>query len=768
MEPEANSAYKLLEVPQPHSARRWSTPVLVIAAALAGLVLLLGDRPAGPRAGSLRPTNGTLLDEELEDGCTSMTDGMCEYLGCARWRGHTQCVDGHCVCKPGFCANEDGVCLDPHAPKCPADSGGTCYIFGCPSWRGPTSCVFGECICQEGCGTGFNGKCVAEGTCIKDTADTCRFLSCGRTRGPTRCELGKCVCRPGFCAKDNGAGYGVCMLEDHHGYLAEVVAVNKEHPGFPGAHAHVKTGLAFSGGGARALSNSMGAYRALEDLGLMKHVDAISSVSGGTWASSIYMFANGSKDEILGAATSPNELHMEVLGEDPAAMGKAMTTSCHDFMRKLLSESLPSADLWPLYVADTILKPFGLDSSSRFMAGSAADMERIKRLNPQLRDMNFLFPRADRPRVFIMGGTILAPLGYKAGPDNAVGLQMSPDFTGSPFHPGGSTMSYEPSELGAPEHLDGVWVGGGLVETFAFGGAAPQGQAGGEAVDLPPPVQPFTLSYAVGISSAAPSALLAKRGRYQFVVPKAKLWPVTSSIQEAMDFQLGDGGSMENQGLLPLLQRGAKKVAVWVSTYIRLSTSIDFCNVPADLDLEKVFAGPDTFAVAPMVSDKFGYPYQDSASWYTKNQVFDREELPPLLCELQKLKVAGKPAVHRSSHTVLPNSWWGIKGGYTVDIIYVYLDQIREFEDKLPADTRASLGPLNPQERTHWTSGEFANYPDYSTVLETGEMSEITRLTSREVNLLAAQSEYAVRQNEQLFREVLCPDGWPGFFCRHH
>ncbi len=35
----------------------------------------------------------------------------------------------------------------------------------------------------------------------------------------------------------------------------------------------------------------MGVLRALESLKLIPHVDAISSVSGGTWASSIYMFA---------------------------------------------------------------------------------------------------------------------------------------------------------------------------------------------------------------------------------------------------------------------------------------------------------------------------------------------------------------------------------------------------------------------------------------------------------------------------------------------
>ena len=55
--------------------------------------------------------------------------------------------------------------------------------------------------------------------------------------------------------------------------------------------ATIRTGVCFSGGGSRALSFTLGVLRALESLKLIPHVDAISSVSGGTWASAIYMFA---------------------------------------------------------------------------------------------------------------------------------------------------------------------------------------------------------------------------------------------------------------------------------------------------------------------------------------------------------------------------------------------------------------------------------------------------------------------------------------------
>ena len=71
-------------------------------------------------------------------------------------------------------------------------------------------------------------------------------------------------------------------------------------------------GLAISGGGARAYSATIGLYRGLRSLGLMESPRYISSISGGTWASSVYTFyARGAPgvaandDELLGGPPVP-------------------------------------------------------------------------------------------------------------------------------------------------------------------------------------------------------------------------------------------------------------------------------------------------------------------------------------------------------------------------------------------------------------------------------------------------------------------------------
>jgi len=277
------------------------------------------------------------------------------------------------------------------------------------------------------------------------------------------------------------------------------------------------------------------------------------------------------------------------------------------------------------------------------------------------------------------------------------------------------------------------------------------------------------LKKAVGISSVSPAAKWAKEGKMHFLLPEAHVWSVlpkksAKKVQQARMYSLGDGGNYENGGLLALLQRGVSKVSMWVSTFIPLAPSskrygqVDFCALAhlkmSERSWEDLLGDAQDFLVDPTLADKFGFPYTDPGNYYTHNQVFAKMDLPPILCEMQKLKKAGKPVVHRSRHKVLPNRWWGITGGHTVHLVVVYLEQCKEFEGRLPEETRSSLGPKDTADRTWKTSGELARFPYYKTQGQTRDPLEITKLTNREVNLLAAQSEYTVLQNAAIFRDL--------------
>jgi len=130
--------------------------------------------------------------------------------------------------------------------------------------------------------------------------------------------------------------------------------------------------------------------------------------------------------------------------------------------------------------------------------------------------------------------------------------------------------------------------------------------------------------------------------------------------------------------------------------------------------------------------------------YWSQNQVFAKADFFPILCKLWRLTKAGKPQVVRQQLPVQANAWWGIQGGWTVDIIFVLLDGSSEFDSLLPEETQREL--------KRGTMGKFPHFPSYKTIFET---MDLTALTNSQVNLLASLTEYSVMQNKHDFKDVL-------------
>eukprot|EP00927_Polykrikos_kofoidii_P005257 TRINITY_DN12095_c0_g2_i2.p1 TRINITY_DN12095_c0_g2~~TRINITY_DN12095_c0_g2_i2.p1 ORF type:complete len:621 (+),score=96.56 TRINITY_DN12095_c0_g2_i2:133-1995(+) len=571
----------------------------------------------------------------------------------------------------------------------------------------------------------------AGGTCpfSYDTGTSCYFFHCGDDHGPTHCVNYRCVCRTGFCSDD-----GFCILNTT-GLTARVVPVDSDRPVFPGPHGHVKTALCMSGGGARSLSIVAGSLRALEHLELMEHVDAISAVSGGAWAAAIYMFAKSSKTDLLGniqKPTDPSLLTMDVLDSKPPQLGAAVTQSMWEFLSQFRFHGRKETT-WIRFVAFSILKQFNLHQLDYFLAANESDVEQIRSVNPIMASQPFHIVQPNRPKVLVFGGTVLSGRGTSVDSDRVVTLQMSPDFVGIPFHPFGG-------EVGGDEI-----IGGGFVETFAFGGSEPRsgGQDGGDAVVVGPPRDPFSLADAVGISSCAPAPELAKLAHVVNLAPEALLWPVTPiEHQPAETVLLGDGGNMENAGLLAMLQRKSSRIAWLINTDVPLDGDIDFCKIV----FERGGWDPNGH-VTNQLTDKFGFPAESKVSILTHNQVFAENDFGDVLCGLQNQTTAGRPAVYKTNLGVLPNHYWGIEGNFDVDIIFVYNEVADDFIKQLPSDTQAAL--------QQDSSEPFKNFPWFKTTFQ--NKGELVKLTNRQVNLLAAHAEFAVMENKDTFAELFRP-----------
>lgn len=585
------------------------------------------------------------------------------------------------------------------------------------------------------------------------------LASCGDWRGPTTCSSSKCVCASGYCTSDSGSCWA-----NKGTFVADIVQVNSNSPTFPGKQGQIKNALTFSGGGSRSLALTMGALRALENLNLTSKVDAISSVSGGSWASSIYVFANESTTTLLGAPTDPTKLTMSVLNGNVPMMALGANYETVSRAQKLLLQGVSTAEVWVRLMATAILSPFGLDDLTKYMAPDQNTLNHILSLNPQLKASDFFVAQPGKPTL-VMGGTLDCPKGYVPSSASAVNLQISPDYSGSPFYAalgdGSGVASYD--KVGGDDTMmSNVLVGGGLVQSFAFGGSAPATTTAGTAVQVPAPIQPLSLAKAVAISSSAFGSGLTQafnvnsyatlftselNADAEAAQPSLVYWPVSdgtkvqaSALTSGLVYRTSDGQSSENTGLNAMLQRKAKNIVAFINTdtaMVAMSTT-NFCtNFPPN---------PIGMATSSLL-DKFGWAKNAplKSPWLSNNQVFQKAALQPLLCTLQTLRAQGKPAVALTSLEVMPNSFWGITGGYNVTVLWFLNDVTQNFVDLLPSDTQAQIAKGD--------DGAFAKFPVYSTTNQNN--GKFTFHTKAQINLLAAMGEYAVLQNAALFQQVL-------------
>lgn len=263
----------------------------------------------------------------------------------------------------------------------------------------------------------------------------------------------------------------------------------------------------------------------------------------------------------------------------------------------------------------------------------------------------------------------------------------------------------------------------------------------------------MTLTEAASISSSAFAYAVTNVPGVDKVVPRLLHWPVTSerlpTPQEARIFKSADGGILENLALLPWLQRKVPRVAVFFfgnpTAIIPDKTTYNFCEFnPVGFDFEG--------KVSSSLADKFGFFKESMTNDFGRNRVFREEDLGIVLCALQEKKASKQAGVVRQTLTVQANSWWGIEGGWAVDLFLLYTDVVGEFEEALPSDTRAVLAAEKEQ------GSELYGYPFMATMGQHPSSTWMchlssTQLVPAEINLYAAQAEYAVTSNADVYRD---------------
>lgn len=258
-------------------------------------------------------------------------------------------------------------------------------------------------------------------------------------------------------------------------------------------------------------------------------------------------------------------------------------------------------------------------------------------------------------------------------------------------------------------------IGGGYIESFACDSDAPDQIDGQTAnVRIRRKKHRFTLSDVLGTTGAAPSEALDKLLINDIGFPEFRHWAVRRDCK-AREYEIGDGGNIENLGILPLIKRNVKKIVVFVNSKKPLLKND---KPQIDKAVRKLFTPGDV------------------------NHIFPENELQKLQNDLQARLAEGKATIYKDSYSVLANEHHGIREGNRVEVLWVYNHHYLDWQKKLPEEVARKIG-----------EGNLSRFPHYKTFLQ--NKPKFIDLEPIQANLLSHMSCSVVRDNIDFFTEII-------------
>ncbi len=469
-----------------------------------------------------------------------------------------------------------------------------------------------------------------------------------------------------------------------------------EHPDYIGSKCDV--GICFSGGGTRSASCTHGQLKALYAAGLLDKVGYVLCVSGGAWAALpfTYLDKHWTEGHFFGAILEPESLTYDVLSS--IHKRNYLHTVTHagildDMIKYWLSFSTDKT--FSRAVGKIFLDHFDLNKKNKWFANSQNHVDDILSRNEKLKPSDFYTPHPKRP-FLIATGAFLRP------GDFDYLYEMTPWYSGiNKLYEGGG--------------VNGSHIGGNYIESFASDSDSPDSVNNDVArVRIGSRRHCFTLSDVLGITGAAPSEVLNSVFVDDIGFPELKYWSAMGDYK-AKEYEIGDGGNIENLGILPLIKRDVSKIIVFVNTKKPLSL-----EKPSQVNsaVRKLFKEGDV------------------------NHIFPKDKLEPLMKGFLGRLAEGKAILYRDTYSVLENKHHGINPKDSVDILWVYNHNYQNWEKKLPEEMKDKL-----------QKGQLANFPHFATFME--NPPKMIDLSPIQANLLSHMSCSVVRDNMSLFEDLI-------------
>jgi hypothetical protein len=219
-----------------------------------------------------------------------------------------------------------------------------------------------------------------------------------------------------------------------------------------------------------------------------------------------------------------------------------------------------------------------------------------------------------------------------------------------------------------------------------------------------------------------------------------------------------DSGFLDNSGILSCLMRRQDRILYFNNTETPLNLEYDPSKPPVVEYDSKSFAA-SVLDCTMFLPPLFGFIKKGDVAEH--NQVFPKEDWEPLILALQDKIRRGEPVVHVARHRVLENKRFRIQGGWECTVVWMYLQSGPQmaFERQLPKETQDMLALGRPWPKTKvpvppTPENPFPYFPNFIT--ESGVYKgKPARFTPEMASLLAAYTEWTVRQSKDIIEEAL-------------
>lgn len=563
-----------------------------------------------------------------------------------------------------------------------------------------------------------------------------------------------------------------------------------------------KVGLCLSGGGSRALSAGLGQLIGLKSIStgegktLLDAVDYISSVSGGTWLTSIFCYSNNlDLDDLLGVYTPPNTLDLGnidalsacSIGHVPSKLGYLnMIDTVHQEigLENIFLHPEVRKWIWTVVVGELVLKPFGLyngkmtgrgatraPNPDRFFSLDKQHMESaIKQLtgsdtaNSSLTEEDFYFVQKGRPFP-IMNTNIkvditqqYSPLLPTQGTPVAVGASGTASTGAVTVTTNGGVESFaftstyqsesnlsDNSEI-ARTNIDRRYS---LIDIVSCSSAFFAEFLGKE-------IKPALKSFQAGIAAANPGSehekILAATEKdfelnFPSLTPQYPFWPVGEPNPQTVNTGFSDGGSLDNSGIIGMLARSdAQALLVCFNSETPLLVSKETVSVEEhSKPVALIDSGiPPLFGYQPSPVNntyiKFSNKTPADITYLKAAQVFESNQFGLLLNGLYAASANQTAACafqFPGKLKVVDNAYAGIKNRGYVNVLWIYNNYASDWVDEIHTNSWELADKIKAERNMHF--GDYINFPNYDTATQID-------LNATQVNTLAQFQAWVINQ----------------------